>query len=115
MEPVIAHTLVADTGHGRSGDRAAERARLTETRIVNQHKQDIRRAIGRRDMPDQTPVGPRPFQGPVRHTCERRVRDRQPGTVDPVICHGVPALSHVRPGPRARDPQPSKSICLGFT
>ena len=107
MEPVVPDTLLSDPGHGGRGDRAAERTRLTKTRIIDQHQQHIRRPLRRRHMPDQAPVRPRTLQRPVRHTSELRVRDRQPGPVDPVISHDAPAISYVCLGQaHARDPTP---------
>jgi hypothetical protein len=115
MKPVIADSLLSDPGHGRSGDRAAERARLAEARIINQHQQDVRRALGRRNMPDQAPVRLRPFQGPVRHTREPRVRDRQPGTVNRVIGHAC-LLSPMSASPQhTRGTQPRKIYLPGIS
>ena len=115
MEPVVPDTLLSDPGHGGRGDRAAERTRLTKTRIIDQHQQHIRRALRRRHMPDQAPVRPRTLQRPVHHTSELRVRDRQPGPVDPVISHGAPAISYVCLGQaHARDPTPQKHIAQAW-
>jgi len=75
MEPVEPGTFLSDTGHGRRGDRAAERARVPEPGIIDQDQQHVGRALGRRDVPDEV-SGTEPGQRPVRRTPKRRTRYR---------------------------------------
>ncbi len=88
VEPVIPDAFLSDAGHGGRRDRAAERARLTEPRIIDQHQQHIRRPLRRPDVPDKAPVRGRARQRPVRRTVKRRIRHGQPGPVDRCIRHG---------------------------
>ena len=107
MEPVVPDTLVSDPGHAGRGDRAAERARLAEARIIDQHQQHVGRPLRRGDVPDKAPVRGRSRQRPVRRALERRIRYRQPGPVDRCIRHGY-VLFLALPS-RARNRHPAES------
>ena len=96
VEAVVAHAALGDPGVVRRLDRAAERARVPEAGVVDEHQQHVRRALGRRRVADQVPVGLRPVERPVDHPRERRPPDRQPAAVD--LAHRAPALTR-RPTP----------------
>ena len=65
VEAVVADAALGHPGVVRCLDRAAERARVAEAGVVDEHEQDVRRAIGRRRMPDQVPVRLRSGERPV--------------------------------------------------
>ena len=97
VEPVVPDTLLGHPRHGRRADRAAERTRVPEPRIIDQHQQHVGRPLRRRDVPDKAPVRGRARQRPVRRTLKRRIRHGQPGPVDRCIRHGhVLSLSNHR-------------------
>jgi len=98
MEPVVPQPRFGHPRVVRGADRPAERARVAEPGIVDQHQQDIRGSLRRLGVPDQVPVGLRPRQRPVAHPPERRPAYRQ---LCPVrIVHRLPASrsNHRRPG-----------------
>jgi len=77
MEPVIPHTLLGDPRVIRGVDRPAKRPGIPEPRIIDQHQQHIRRAIGRLDVPELLPIRLRAPKRPVSHTPERPLTDRK--------------------------------------
>ena len=80
-------------GSGRP-TRAAERARRTESDIVEQHDQDVRSARRRQQRLDRRKRGVRVLRVVRRETRRRAVGDRQAAAKVPVCAHACP-LSRV--------------------
>ena len=77
VEPVVPQPSVSHPRVVRRVDRPAERPRVAEPGIIDQHHQHIRgprRGLG---MPDQVPVRLRPRQRLIAHPPERRPANRQ--------------------------------------
>ena len=84
VEAVVAQARVGDPRQVRGLDRAAEGLRVAETRVVDQHEQDVGRPQGRAHRSQHGPVGLRAFQGAIDLPLELRVGHRQHGAVDRV-------------------------------
>src|SRR5204862_6368195 len=92
----------------RSLDRPAERARVPEPRIVDQHDQDVRRPLRRLDVADQLPARLRVGQRLPGHPGERWAPDGQSAAVDRFGAHvtllvgtGIHAFTGIRALTRA--------------
>ncbi len=59
VEPVVPEPGFGHLRVARGADGTAERARVAESGVVDQHQQHVRRTRGRLDVPDQIPVGDR--------------------------------------------------------
>ena len=99
MEAVVADTALGHPGVVRGLDRAAERARVAEAGVVDEHEQDVRRTIGRRGMADEIPVRLGSGEGPVGDPAERRAPDGQVAAID-VRHRRDLLLVHARPPQR---------------
>ena len=77
VEPVVPQPPLRHPRVVRGVNRPAERARVAEPGIIDQHHQHIRGPRRRLGMPDQVPVRLRPRQRLVTHPAERRPANRQ--------------------------------------
>ncbi len=82
VEPVVAHAAVGHPGVVGGLDRAAECARVSEARVVDEHEQDVRRTVRGRRMTDEVPVGLRAGERPVDDAFECRASDGQVTSID---------------------------------
>ena len=106
VEAVVAEPLLGDASVVRSVDRAAEGARVAESRVVDQHEEDVRGALGRRDVHRLVPVGHRALECLLRLTRERRAPDRQHRPVDGSVTHRSTLLSLVAENASGRSSPP---------
>ncbi len=90
MEAVVAQPSLGDAGVVRRLDRAAERARVPESGIVDENQQDVRRAFGRRRMSDEVPIGLRSVEGSIDDSVERLSAYRELAAVDFAHRHVLP-------------------------
>ena len=90
VEPVVAHATLGDAGVVRRVDRTAERARVPEAGVVDEHQEHVGRALGRRRMTDEVPVGLRSVERLVDHPGEHRPSDREMSAID-FAHHRVPS------------------------
>ena len=81
VEPVVAQATLGQTCVVRRLDRSAERARVAEARVVDQHQQHVGSPIRRPRVPDQVPVGLGAGERLVDDSCERLTPDRQPAAL----------------------------------
>ena len=79
VEAVVPEALVGDPRHRRRRDGPAERRRVAEARVVDQHEQHVRRALRRRRRHVDRPVG----DGRVQRSPDRRRRSSDPGSAAP--------------------------------
>ena len=86
VEVVVAEPTVREAGERGRVDGAAEGAGVAEAGVVDEHQQNVRRALRRFHRGNDVPVGHRPFERPMDRPGERRVGNWQDGTVD-VIAH----------------------------
>lgn len=91
MKPVVSQARGRQRVERRSRHRAAERPRLPETDII-QHNDDHIRGPGWR-LGRLWPIRHRTLIRPLDRAPERRIRDRQPGTVN-TIRHYAARFSH---------------------
>ena len=96
VEAVVADASAGHPGQVRRLDRPAERRRLPETGVVDQHQQDVRRALRSLDVPDQAPIGNRIRQSATTTPGKRRIRDGQTGTIKTLRVRHDCALPTVR-------------------
>ncbi len=89
VEAVVLETVLAHAVEVRCRDRAPERARLAEARVVDQHEENVRRSLRGLDVAHLAPVRLRSLERPVRDTAERRPADRKLRPVDRLITHLV--------------------------
>ena len=82
MEAVVAHAALGDARVVRRLDGAAEGARIAEAGVIDEHEQDVRRAVGRRRMADQVPVRLGAGQGLRDSPGERRPADGKVAPID---------------------------------
>ena len=75
MEAVIREALLADARHRRRRDRAAERRRVAEACVVDQHEQHVRRAVRRRRRHVDRPIGDGRVDRAPHRAAEVRVRN----------------------------------------
>ena len=71
VEPVVAQAALGHPRVVRRLDRPAERARVAEPGVVDQHQQHVRGPVRRRRVADQVPVGLGPVERPVDDSRER--------------------------------------------
>ena len=98
VEPVVPQPSVSHPRVVRRADRTAERPRVAEPGIIDQHHQHIRgprRGLG---MPDQVPVRHRPRQRPITHPLVRRPANRQLRAVR--LAHRLPFRFSTQQAPR---------------
>ena len=81
VEAVVAQPLLGHPVEVRSVDRPAERARVAEAGVVDQHDQHVRSSLRRLDVADQPPVRLRAVQRLIRDAAELRTSDRQLRTI----------------------------------
>jgi hypothetical protein len=86
---VVGEAALGDARHVRRRDRAAEGARVAEAGVVDQHEEDVRRALGRRRSHHQRPVGDRLVEGAAARAAEVRVGDRQDRAIGVELAHGL--------------------------
>ena len=101
VEPVVAQPSLGDAGVVRRLDRAAERARVPESGIVDEDQQDVRRALRWGRMSDEVPIGLRSVEGPIDDSIERLSAYRELAAVDFAHRHVLP-----------RSPAPSSASLL---
>ena len=88
VEAVVADTLVRHPRVVRCVDRAAEGCGIAETRVVDQHHQDVRGPIGSLDVADRLPVRLRAVERAFRDAAEGRHADRQLASIG--LAHHLP-------------------------
>ena len=88
VEPVVPQPPLRHPRVVRRVNRPAERARVAEPGIIDQHQQHIRHPRRRLGMPNQVPIRLRPRQRLIAHSCKRRPADRQLHTIR--LAHPLP-------------------------
>src|SRR5947209_10091348 len=91
METVVPQSPRGQPLERRGADRAAEATRVTETRIVGEDQQDVRRTVRRGQRRDVIPVRLRAVERPLHRALKRRTPDGQLGAVNSLVAH-VPSL-----------------------
>jgi hypothetical protein len=91
VEPVVAQPRLGHLRVAGGVDRPAERARVAEAGVVDEHQQDVRRSWRGFGVPDQVPVGLRSVQRPVAHPLERQPANRKIRSVG--LAHCLPTSS----------------------
>ena len=76
-KPLYAEALLGDPRHRRRRDGPAERRRVAEARVVDQHEQHVRRALRRRRRHVDRPIGDGRVERSPDRAAEVRIRDRQ--------------------------------------
>ncbi len=87
VEAVVRKPLFADPGHVRRRHRAAERRRVTETRVVDQDHEDVGRALRCRRRHVDRPVGDGRVERAPNRAAEVRIGDRQHRAVRTELPH----------------------------
>src|SRR4051794_7189530 len=87
MEAVVAQALVGDAVVVRRADRPAERARVAEAGVVDEHDEDVRSALRWLDVADDPPARRRVGERLPGRPGERRAADGQGGPVDRLVAH----------------------------
>ena len=103
VEAVVPQAALGHPRVVRSLDRPAERRRIAEPGIVDQHQEHVGRAVGSAHVPDRVPVRLRALERPVGHTPEWLPADRKLAAVR--LAHRVTSESRDR---RSRSPQISR-------
>ena len=114
VKTVVPEALLGDPRHRRRRDGPAERRRIAEARVVDQHEQHVRRALRRRRCHVDRPVGDGRIERLPDRPAEVRVRDRQHRAVRAELSHrlaeGLLQCAHAllvalddRPDQRARE------------
>ncbi len=95
VEAVVTNPSLRDPRVVRRVDRTAEGSGIAEARVVDQHQQNVRRAVGCFDVADRLPVRTRAVERPVGHPAERFPCDRKLASVrlahDPLLSRSVTA------------------------
>src|SRR5213593_849571 len=91
METVVPQSPRGQPLERRGTDRAAEATWVTETRIVGEDQQDVRRTVWRGQRRDVIPVRLRAVERPLHRALKRRTPNGQPGAVYSLVAH-VPSL-----------------------
>ena len=79
MEPIVTQSFRRQFVERRRSDRPAEGRRISETRVVDQHKQDIGRTVRRFHRLGKR--GYRAFERSFRYAFKRLRRTRQNGSI----------------------------------
>ena len=87
VEAVVPEALVGDPRHRRRRDGPAERRRVAEAGVVDQHEQHVRRALRRRRRHGDRPIGDGRVQRSPDRASEVRIRDRQHRAVRAELPH----------------------------
>ena len=87
VEAVVRETLLGDPRHRGRRDGPAERRRVAEARVVDQHEQHVRRALRRRRRHVDRPIGDGRVERSPDRAAEVRIRDRQHGAVRAELPH----------------------------
>ena len=82
VEAVVAQPVLREPRVIRRLDRTAERARIAEARVVDQHEQNVRRTLRWRDVRRLIPVRRRLFESLLRDAAKRRTPNRQAAAVN---------------------------------
>ena len=79
VEPIVTKSFGRQFVERRRSDRSAERGRISEPRIIDQHEQDVRRISWRLYRLGKRRYGA--FERSFRHAFKRLRRTRQNGSI----------------------------------